>query len=53
MTTIIDNAIEVLAKEIRANMSPEAALKFTQSILNLAHAKINLDNIKEPSGHWS
>lgn len=37
MKTVINSAIEALAKKIDANVTPDEALKFTQAALNLAH----------------
>ena len=48
MDTAIDNAIELLAKKIKTDMTEDAALKFTQAALNLAHVKATLNNIRNP-----
>lgn len=45
METLIDNAIKILLGEIKATSSVEAYLKVTQSVLNLAHAKITLADV--------
>ncbi len=46
MNELINRAIENLASKIDKEVSPEAALKFTQSALNLAHVKQVLAQIK-------
>lgn len=35
----IDKAVEILLDQIRTNLKPEEALKQTQALLNMAHAK--------------
>lgn len=42
MDTKIDRAIEILLGEVKASNPADAALKITQAVLNLAHAKITL-----------
>lgn len=49
MDTLIDNAIKILLGEIKSGTNCDAALKFSQSILNLAHAKITLADVKNVS----
>lgn len=39
MNTIIDTAIESLAKKVSGEIKPDEALKYSQAALNLAHAK--------------
>jgi hypothetical protein len=39
----IDDAIEVLAGKIVQSIQHDAALKFSQSILNLAHANVLME----------
>lgn len=46
MEELIDGAIKILTGEIKRGMSSADALRATQSILNLAHAKITLADIK-------
>jgi hypothetical protein len=44
----IDRAIQALSSQITSKTTGDAALKFSQSILNLAHAKRRLeDNSQE------
>jgi hypothetical protein len=46
MNDTIDKTIELLAKLSTANTaSPDAALKFTQAALNLAHVRATYNNI--------
>lgn len=40
-----DEAIEKLLGSIRTNIKPEDAMKFSQSALNLAQAKITLASL--------
>lgn len=48
METLIDNAIKILLGDIKAtSLGPDSALKITQSVLNLAHAKETLANAKK------
>lgn len=35
----IDKAIETVLAQVRSNLNPEQALKQTQAVLNLMHAK--------------
>jgi len=35
----LDKAVEILIDQIRTNLKPEEALKQTQALLNMAHAK--------------
>jgi hypothetical protein len=35
----IDKAIETVLLQVRSNLQPDAALKQTQAVLNLMHAK--------------
>ena len=46
MRTKIDQAIEVLARKIGTDTEATDALKFTQAVLNLTHAKAILGNNK-------
>lgn len=42
----IDQAIKVLSDQITSKITADEALKFSQSILNLAHAKCRLKDFK-------
>lgn len=42
MDIVIDNAIRVLAEQIKRDTGPDSALKLTQAALNLAHTKATL-----------
>ena len=44
-----DKAIDNVLAMVRTNVKPDEALKFTQSALNLAHAKAVLATIGKPS----
>lgn len=44
----IDRAIENLVLMIRPNIKQDDALKFTQSVLNMAHAKAILEGRVSP-----
>ena len=35
----IDTAIEILLLQVRSNLQPDAALKQSQAVLNMMHAK--------------
>lgn len=35
----IDKAIEILLLQVRSNLQPDAALKQSQAVLNMMHAK--------------
>lgn len=39
MKTEIEKAMKVLAKKVTNETKPEEALKYSQSVLNLAHAR--------------
>lgn len=41
--TAIDNSLAM----IRTNCKPDEALKFSQAVLNLAHAKVQLEALKK------
>lgn len=48
-----DKAIENVLAMVRANCKPEDAMKFTQSALNLAHAKVTLAGYERHAGNMS
>lgn len=47
MKDVLEAAIKLLVAKIDAAVSPEQALKFTQSALNLAHVAATFDNLKK------
>lgn len=47
MEALLDGAIKILTSEIKSGMASDAALKITQSVLNLAHTKITLGMVKK------
>jgi len=47
MKTKIENAIEILLTKITDKTDFDAALRYTQAALNLAHTAVTLDSIKK------
>ncbi len=45
---LVDAAIEIALKQVRTNLQPDQALKQTQAVLNLAHAKLCLTGENKP-----
>ena len=45
MSTIIDTAIDSLAKKVTGEIKPDDAMKYSQAALNLAHVKATNTNI--------
>lgn len=45
----IDNAILKVTEHIKAQVDPQKCLHFSQSVLNLAHAKVQLAVVNTPS----
>lgn len=46
MKNEMENAVKVLLKKITDTVQPDEALKFTQAVLNLAHAANVMNSIK-------
>ena len=46
MEVLLDGAMKILIGEVKRGMSSADALRATQSILNLAHAKITLADVR-------
>lgn len=47
MDTDIETAMKVLLKKFDGPVNAECALKFTQSVLNLAHADATISNTEK------
>ena len=47
MEKLIDKAIEILTGHFKNGMSHDDALKFSQAVLNLAHAKSTLVDVRK------
>lgn len=46
MQSIVEEAIKILIKDVKAGMPPDQALKITQACLNLAHVIATVDLVK-------
>jgi hypothetical protein len=45
----IDQAITILLEQVRTNLKPDEALKQSQAVLNLMHAKVQWTSVEQGS----